>query len=156
MTKDEILAALPKLTRPDLEAVHAVTNGLLAGRLSNVATPASPLAVSTFEALSAALNVTTGLHLVPSSINKRFHAQLPELASFLDANFDGWQDQKVSQQAFLRFLFNRLRDDLLTINIKPTYVSMINNFSRIPRLIEYDFPGYLSSGMGRLILKQFM
>ncbi len=155
MTKDEILAALPKLSPADLEAVAAMAGALLGARTAALPGPAATLAAVTFGALSGALNLTAGYASMPPSVQASFNKQMPGMVEFFNANFKGWDDNKVGQQAFLRMMFEALRDYLRAGEIKPTYKSMINIMPHMGRAFDNLFPGYLEAGATSIIMARF-
>ncbi len=156
MTKDQLLSALPSLTRPELEQVAAVAASLLGGRIANVAVPASPLAAPIFEALSVAANATVTLeNLSGTTAGKGFAKYLPAVTKFLDAHFEGWAYNKLVQSAFLSMLMELLRDDLKERGVKPTLGVMVNNLGRLPEVFDNAYPGYLEARMGGLVLQHF-
>lgn len=155
MTKDEILAALPKLKRADLEAVAAMAGALLGGRISNVDAPATTLTATCWQALSDALNLTAGYANVPPAVRASFDKQLPNTIEFFNTNFKGWDDNQLGQLAFLRMMFEALRDYLKAGEIKPTYKSMINSMPHMGRAFDNLFPGYLEAGATSIIMARF-
>lgn len=156
MTKDEILAALPLLPRPDLEAIAAIAQSLLGGRLSNAAVTATPLAAPLFGALCDAVNATAALsNMTGTTTGKTFEKHLPGTTKFLDHHFKGWDDNKLVQLAFLRMLTELLRDDLKERGVTPSLGILISNLGRLPEVFDNGYPGYLEAGMGSLILKHF-
>lgn len=155
MTKEQILASLPKLTRPDLEAVHAVAGSLLGGRVSNVGAGASPVAVTVFDALVTTLGVFTTLATYTPVVTRQFEKRLPALEAFLGEKINLWKEGKVTQMAFLRMIFGLLADDLKNRGVVPTVGIMIVNMGRIPEVFDDAFPGYIESNMAAVILKRF-
>lgn len=155
MTKDDILAALPKLTRPDLEAVQAVCTSLLGGRTGHVAAGATTLAAGIFEALTGALNVSMSYSNLPTATERQFRQKLPTFTSFLDKSFEGWNKNKVSQLAFLKMLFELLIADLRKRGAQPTIGIMVVNLNRMPEVFNDAFPGYIDAGLAKLVLKNF-
>lgn len=156
MTKDEVLAALPKLDRAGLEAVAAVTASLLAAHTAAPNGPAAPLAAMCFNALGAALNVTLSLQNAPATTQAAFNKRLPDTIEFFNNHFKGWDANKVGQTAFLMMMFEALRDYLIRIGIKPNFGTMINNMPHLARAFDDMFPSYIENGMGDLIIKRIM
>jgi len=152
MTKDEILAALPKLKQADLEAVHALAGHLLGLVPANAAQGGGPA----FDALVTALGLSMAYQtLMGTKAGQIFNKRVPELVKYLDSHFAGWDDNKLSQLAFLQFLYGLIITDLKERNVTASVGMVISNMSRIPELLENAFPGYLRSGMGEVILRQF-
>jgi hypothetical protein len=157
MKKDSILAALPKLKPDDLKQVHAVAASLLAA-LGKPADAALSVGYDTglaiFDALVSAAGVTATMQSLPVSLVQRFDRQWPALVTFLDANFKGWNDNKVSRAAFLRHLFDLIQKEV-RVHTKPTPLTMINNMHRLPEVLDKAYPNYLKSGLGHLIISRF-
>lgn len=150
--KDEILAALPKLTQSELEVVHG-----LSGHLLGVARlPVTGTAQAIINALLTATGQPTGyLNPLAATQWKAFEARVANLTLFLNQHFKGWDDNKITQLAFLTMLFQLLTDDLKRHGVKPTLGVMLINLKRIPQIFDDAFPDYLESGMGHVILSKF-
>ena len=156
MSKDAVLALLPKLKPAELEAVIAVANNLLSRAYTGAnAGPATPLAALTIEAIGAAIGLTGGHANLPPKVIAALDRRLPDMTAFFNAHFEGWDSNKVGQQAFLRMLFDGLRDDLLRRGIKPNYTTMINNLPQLRRVIDGLFPGYIDGGATGLLMRRF-
>lgn len=156
MNKDAVLATLPTLTRPELEQVHAIATTLLGGRTGNVAPAASPLAGALLAAVSEAVNATvTPSNLQGTASGRHFEKHLPSAIKFLNGHFEGWQDNKLVQTAFLSMLMELLRDDLKERGVTPSIGIMISNLTRLPEVFENAYPGYLEAGMGLVVLNHF-
>lgn len=156
LTKEQILGALPKLERPDLEAIHAVTGSLLGAATGVLTKPASPLALTTFAALAGAVaSPMPYASFNATSAARKFDAYLPDMTAFLNVQFSGWDKNKVSQQAFLTMLFGLLADDLKSRGVAPTLGIMVVNLKRLPEVFDNAFPNYREAGLGKMILKRF-
>lgn len=156
MTKDEIIAALPSLTRPDLEQIHALASSLLGGHLGNVAGPAPTLAGPLIEALGGAINAAMPLsNLTGTTTGKTFQKHLPAVGKFLDAHFNGWSTNKLTQTAFLHMLMGLLRDDLKERGVTPSLGIMVSNLGRLPEIFDNAYPQYLEAGLGDMVLRHF-
>jgi len=153
MTKSELLAALPKLAHADLAAVHAMAEHLLGAAVAAQKQPASTLAPLLFEAMGAALCLTARHENMPDTVQAKLNKQIPLVEEFLAQTFPG--KSKTALTALLRMLMELLKADLIRIEIKPTYNSMINNLHRLPDVFENSFPGYLESGLGHLVVDKF-
>lgn len=156
--KDDILAALPTLSKADLEAIYAMTAHLLQGgsqgAVSNGATPDAPLL---FEALSGQLNALAGWPYVASTKQgKLLQQRAPEVTKFLSKHFKGWDKNKITQLAIMQLMLNLLRDDLKERGVQPSFGIMVTNLNRLPEVFSNAFPGYLESGMGPLLLKNLL
>ena len=154
--KEQILAILPKLSKDDLAAVHLMAGHLLGAATGGSNDGAGTVGQAVFNALSAAL----GLPISYQSFNltsaaKQYDKKLPELLKFLNGSFEGWDKNKVTQEAFLRMLFGLLADDLKEREVTPSIGIMISNMSRMPEVFDSSFPLYRESGLGKVILKKF-
>lgn len=155
MTKDKILAALPKLERVDLEAVHAIAGSLLAGATGPSNSAAVPLAPMVFDALVTAIGATMPYSSYSPTATRQFEKRVPDLIKFLDTHFTGWDRNKVAQIAVLRMLFGLIADDLRGRGVKPNIGTMVVNMGRIADVFDGAFPGYLESGIASVVLKNF-
>lgn len=153
LTTNQILAGLPKLAPNDLKAIIATAQTLLAAQSGPHAAPAGTLAATAFDALSIALGATASPSMLPASLIKRFEGRLVDFKASLDRDFRGWDVNKIRQKAFLVRLFELLRDHLRTINVKPTYATMINTMPRMSEVFDAAFPDYRASGLAHLVLK---
>jgi hypothetical protein len=157
VTKEQILAALPNLNKAELRAVHATAGHLLGatgGADASIAAPGSVGAII-FEALSGALCASMPYASLPTATARQFEGRVPGFVAFLDANFAGWNKNKVGQLAFLRMMFHLIKDDLNERKVKPTIGVVIVHMSRMYEVFENAFPNYLSNGLGPMILKNF-
>lgn len=154
ISKSDILGALPKLSRGDLEAVHAMASHLL-GATAAPATAGGTLGGAVFDALVAALGASMAYSRYSPTASRQFEKKLPDLTKFLDQHFEGWNQNKVSQLAFLKMLFSLLADDLKERGVAPTIGIMVTNIPRLSEVFNNAFPGYLANGLGSMILKNF-
>lgn len=156
MTKDAILTTLPKLSLEDLTVIHAVASKLISGHTAPKNEAAGTLAALFFEALSGPLCVTQPYsNLAGTKWGKQFEKKVPDLGKWLDQHFAGWSDNKVSQLAFLQMLFTMLANDLKRRNLPRSLAMAVTNLEQIPRIFENGYPGYLESGLGKLVLSHF-
>jgi len=154
MNKDSILAALPTLTRADLEAVHATAASLLGARGAMVASTATSPAADLFEALSGHLNVTAAYATVAGTKpGKLLIKNAPAAYKFFNAHFPGWDESRVTKLAFLHMFADLLVSDLKERGVTPTFGIIVANLIRLPEVFENAFPGYLENGMGHLVVK---
>lgn len=156
MTKDDVLAALPSFELEDLTVIHAITAKLIQGRTAPLALTAGTLPALAFQALSGPLNVTQSYQNVAGGKwGKQFEAKIENLGKWLDLHFDGWSVNKITQLAFLQWLFTLLSNDLKRRNLPRSLAMVVTNLEQIPRIIENAYPGYLQAGLGKLILSHF-
>jgi hypothetical protein len=152
MDKDEILRALPKLPKADLEAIHALAGHLLGPANGGLGEQGQAV----FDALAASLGLTASYASMAASKPARLFIQrLPAFVAFVGKNFPGWDDTKVGQQAFLRMLFGLIITDLNKRNVTASFGMVVSNMGRLPEIIESAFPDYLKSGLGKIILEKF-
>lgn len=155
MTKDQILTALPRLSRPELEAVQAVATSLLGGRVSNLPSKASQTAEVLFDALAATVSHPVPYSSLPPHLASRFDRHVPNLIVFFDLHFKGWDSHKMVQTGFLRMIFSLIAAHLKEYGVTPSIAMLINNLPRIYEIVDNAFPGYLENNMGYMILKMF-
>jgi hypothetical protein len=155
MSKDTILAALPKLSLADLAIVHAVASQLMgaAGALSEPGATTPQQTV--FDALTATLG--TAAHYQTwrvTTAGKKFDKDVPTLLTWLAQHFKGWDENRIKEQAFLRMLFGLVIANAGTRDYQLTLAQAAVSLGTMPFLFEEAFPGYLKSGLGFLILKK--
>lgn len=156
VTKGQILEILPKLTRTDLEQVHATAGSLLGGATGAAESGPTGVAEVTFNALVTALGLSMPYSALPTDIARRFKNAVPPLVKFLDSNFPGWASNKITQLAFLRMLFGLLVDDLKGRGVTPRIGMIVVNMVRLPEVFNAAFPDYLEAGLGGIILNQYV
>src|SRR6202012_5572257 len=127
ITKTDILGALPKLSKADLEAVHAMAGHLLGGATGAIAKPLPPYPQAVFDALTATLGLAVAYETIGPQWQKRFLAQMRGLFNFLDMNFPTWAKKKIVQKAFLREMFSWLERDLKSSGVSLTLGVMIKH-----------------------------
>lgn len=156
MTKDQILAALPALSPEEQAVIASVASHLSKGRIGALDRPATTLAATCFEALSAALNSPVPYAtFAASKWGRAFDINVPTLGKWFDDKLPGWDKNKVGQMALLRMLFELLSEDLLKRKLPTNMGTMVSNLGQIPRIFNQAFPDYIESGMGPFILKKF-
>lgn len=152
MIKDEILAALPKLSRAELEVIH----GLAGHLLGTSGLPLTGAGQTVLNALLTAIGQPAGyFDVIAASQRRSFEARVGNLTKFLNENFDGWAENKLTEQAFLTELFRLLVTDLKNRGVKPSLGVMLLNIRRIPEVFDNAFPGYRESGLGKVVLEAF-
>ena len=158
MTKDQILAALPKLGQNDLKAIKAVIEAILNG--PQMATGAlNEFEGRCYEALRDCLT-SRGLIAPPfASINsttygKAFRDNSIDFITYLNLNFPTVLKNRVSSVAMMRFALDLLADDLTKKEIPVTVGSMAVNMLRIGQVLRAAFPGYFEAGMQHLIARR--
>ena len=158
MTKDEILASLPKLSKADLQAIITVAGSLIGrptndptGVLGNEATLASQIG---FNALAAALGQHSTLAMLPATQRQKFERNLIPLTKFLDTIFAAprWDKNRITKLAVLQYMFNLLASELHRMKVTVSFNSMIVNMGRIPVAFDTQFPGYRAAGVSTLVL----
>jgi hypothetical protein len=154
MLRDQILSALPKLSKADLIAIHGAASHIL-GATAAPQGEATPQARSIFSALQATLGASISIPAATSTLGQHFYKKLPTVIGFLDMQFKGWDTNKITEAAFLRMLFGLLANDLTRRGIKPSLGVMVVHLHRLSEVFGNSFPGYIEAGLGKMILKQF-
>lgn len=156
MTKEQILGALPKLEKADLESIHAMCGHLIGAATGANGSKGTELGQTFFEALVALLGLPWGYQsLADTQWGRRFETKIKLTKNFLDKDFQGWDANKVGQQAFVRMLFELLIDDLKGRGVTPSLGVVSQNLQRLPEVFDNAFPDYRASGMGDMVLKRF-
>ena len=156
VTKGQILASLPKLSHAELQEISAVIGHLLTAGAAVPIDEANPQVALSFDALSAALKLTAPLSSLPPALAVKLAKQADPLWVFSHQHFEGWDDNKLKQIAFLRLMFKLLKDDLTRIGIKPTYTTMVHNMHRMPEVFDSAYPGYRDAGLAYIILNRLI
>lgn len=155
MTKDQILAALPKLSQADLGIIIAAAMHLQAATGTQANQPAG-LGHAIFNALGATVGAFVPYEsFAVTKTARQLEIRLPDLEKFLNKEFPGWDVNKLTQTAFLRMLVNLIANDLTGRGVKPTFGSVVINLHRLPDIFDDAFPHYLINGLGPLVLKNF-
>lgn len=149
MTRDDILAALPKLTRNDLLALQGVILSLLgASKPDDLSHPSLKLYSALTAICGASVPYATFLL---SNHGKLFKKNTPAVMEFIAATFPNLKT-KVEEQAVMRLVLGLVVDDLAArLRAKPSMGMVASNLPRIPELFENAYPGYLESGLAHLI-----
>lgn len=147
MTKNQVLAALPKLTKADLATVRAAVDHLL-GPQQGATLTAPPL----FNALAGLIgNRVTYQAFTTMGAYKHWAKNVTTVDEFITEHFP--DTSKVLSAALLRFLMELIVDDLKGRKVPATLGSITVNLGRLPEIFESAFPGYLESGAAHLIVK---
>jgi len=157
LTKDQVLAALPGLTKPDLKAIQAVIAGLLGEPSLGPATaPNEPIAWL-YDAitlhLGARQNYQTFLQTAPG---KQFSKNAPVAISFIASNFQGVLDNRVKAQALMRYLGSLLFADLKAQKVPITRRTVMANIHRLGDVFNNAFPDYTKAGIGMMVMKTLL
>lgn len=156
MNKNQILAALPKLSQADLAELAAVISHLQ-NKARTAGKPEGAITVPQllFDALAATVGASMRLQNLPPPLLKKLNTQAGPLKQFLDTDFKGWDENKLTQTAFLTFLMSLLTNMLTAYGTKPSVRTMILNLDKLPKAFDEEFPDYRLSGMGHMVLRRF-
>lgn len=156
VTKADILTALPKLTGAELAEVAAVIGHLQnKGRSGARPEGAATVPELLFNALAATVGASMSRQNLPAPLAKKLASHAGPVKQFLDADFAGWDSNKLTQQAFLTFLMSLLTNMLTAYETKPSVRTMILNLDKLPKAFDREFPDYRLSKMGHMVLKRF-
>lgn len=147
MRVDEVLAALPKLSQPELASVRAALEHLLVHQVDELDTT-SPLYIAMSELLGVGLSFRD-FHNAQSYSTWRKVA--PKVVAFMEATFP--HTTKVTKFAMMTFMLEALMDDLKGRGVPLTLSTVTVNLARLPALFDQEFPGYRESGKAHLVLK---
>jgi hypothetical protein len=77
-----------------------------------------------------------------------FQRKVPAVRTFIAQVGD-----KTQQRALLRVALKQLHKDMMERRIAISYLSYLNEFHRIPGIINREFPGYAEAGFMQLIIR---
>lgn len=141
----DIIKQLPGLEQQDLKALKATIEELLHKR-DNEAEP--PL----YDVLRRVIGTVAPYSVFQATgAYKQWRKHADYAAAFIAKNFP--DASKVQRQALMTFVVKALVMDLRGRNVPITVGSMVKNLGRFAQVWETEFPGYLESGMGAMILK---
>lgn len=151
--KDEIIAALPGLSKADLTAIKAVVGALL-----DKGVPKVPLATNNpqawlFEALRATV---TSPHHMTTTAQKAFNKNAPIALAFIAGAFDGVLANRAKAQALMRYLLGLLVEQMKRQKILVTQSSVAINLHRLERAFDDAFPDYTRAGVGMLVMRSLL
>lgn len=151
VTKDTILAALPKLQPSELTEINLVVRHLL-GLQAATEIDKDPVVLRWFDAMTAALGVKLNYSSFTPTSGHRFLVRYAPLAeSFLCEVFPASQESKVMAHGLSRFLVGLLIDDLKERRIPISIGTLATHLIRIPAAFENSFPDYRASNLAHLI-----
>jgi hypothetical protein len=140
----ELIAKLPSLSQQDLRTLKAAIEHLL-----TKTTESEP---TLYDAMRKVLGDVPHYDIFKKSnvyAIWRKHNDYAEM--FIAKNFP--EATKVQRLALMTFTVRALVNDLKSRDVPITVGSVAKNLGRFAAMFEGQFPGYLSSGMGPLILK---
>lgn len=147
MTKDDIIAVLPKLPAGELKTLRAVIDRLLSQNAPTAA-PDGPERWL-FDAIAGALGVRLPWPVfVQGPTFKTFETHSASFIDFLHENNPG---SKVASMAFTQLLIELIIKDLRNRDAPITLGSVCSNLSRVQEVFEGAFPGYIRSNVVSLI-----
>ena len=152
LTKSQILGALPLLSQDELREIGMVCTSLGGGSVApkfHYTTSGNEVAI--YDAMASVLGAAVPLASLPERTQQRFAQKVPSLLGFFDTELKGWDSNRIAQKSFLLEMMDLLRSDIKSLEITPTFNTMINNFHRMYQVFDHAFPGYRESGMVQLI-----
>jgi hypothetical protein len=143
MTRDQIMAALPELSKADLTVLQAVINGLI-GPSNDLKGPRAYL----IEALGV-----NKLNPVSNPQKAAFNKHAPAAIKFMEEQFPEPMNNRTTAIALWRYVIKLLVDDLKGMGyVIISAKSVCLNLHRIPEVFEKAFPGYGKGAAAMLIL----
>jgi hypothetical protein len=137
MSKDRVLALLPKLKRDELQEVRAVLNNLLSQN-----TP-----ITNVELWLDAIKVVLGVGFIVKTRTPKKHFDTAE--EFLKRVLP--EHRRVNLMAGRQRLVSLLANDLKKRKVNPTVGIIIANLGRLPEVFDNAYPGYRDSGLAWMI-----
>lgn len=152
MTRDKILAELPKLDKSALKGILTVIQGLLGDTVTHEPDDATKWL---YEALCGVLGITyTSTGTLPRP--KGFAKNAPVAIAFMNNTFQGAMTNRVKAIGLMRYLLGLLSDDLKRQQVPVTRNTLANNLGRLPEVFENSFPHYHKSGVANLVMQAIL
>lgn len=157
MKADDIIKVLPDLTEDDLKKVRDTISFLLGSEGSG---PDVVITAEEEELLDAMQKVIVSENIAPmfnyrifkgSKYFKDWRVKIKGLANFVEKHFG--KLSKVDRLGVYVLMYSILVNDLRQRNIPVSIGSITNNSNRLAETLNAEFPDYLNSGLGRVILK---
>ena len=154
VSKDQILGSLPTLTKADLQALQTVIGGLLGNGATKQAPNPNDPQVWLFEALAATLHLRQSYYpaFMASPVGKTFNKNAPVALGFMTDVFEVAMGSKTSAIGLMRYLLGLLVADLKVKKVPVTRNSIVSNLIRLPEVFENAYPGYIQSGVAKLVM----
>mgnify|MGYP001585781793 CR=1 FL=1 len=148
VTKDHILAALPRLSMTDLRDINAVSARLLEPHAA-LDTPkrTDDPHMWVFEAVKN--TVGTGQTSGP----KHFHAKATEFLKFVDENFPKALKNRASGSSVILMLVQLIADDMKQRGVPRSMGTLTLHLSRVTEVFDDAFPGYRQAKLAHLLYK---
>lgn len=143
ITKDQILAALPALSKADNAAIAAMAADL-AGKADK---PPEGPETWLYEAAQA---------LLGQPLNKGYRRKNKIALEFIGRTFAPALTNRTTGLAVMRYLLMLLEDDLETIKVPVTGSTMASHMDRLEQVFHKNFPGYGNDKAAKLILASIL
>lgn len=149
LTAEQIIAALPSLSRQGRLAVRAACDTLLQGKST-----LDKDAFTLYEIIAKGVGSSMPWARVPAALQAALAAARPGLQAFIDETWPG--QSKVHNIMITRNLLAQLAGDLHERQIPVTVATIIRHIGRIQDVFDSAYPKYRQAGLARLILKQWI
>lgn len=149
LTAEQIISALPSLSRQDRLAVRASCDTLLQGKST-----LDRDAIALYEIIAKGVGSSMPWGRLPAALQATLVAARPGLQTFIDETWPG--QSKVHNIMITKQLLTQLAGDLHTRQIPVSVATVIRHLGRIQDVFDDAFPGYRKAGLAGLILKQWM
>ena len=151
MTKDDIVATLPKLNEKELQEVIALAISLLNKEADD----------STAELWFSAICAETGSQQSYESIKKGsigsfLRDQADSAEALINELLDPASSTVTTQMAIRRSLIGLLIADLKSRNLPVTRGMLAKHMARLAEVLDHAFPDYRKNGMAPLLGKQLL
>lgn len=149
MTRDQIIAALPRLSKADLQAVRGAADKLLgAGGTAS----GGPETVA-YGALCDLLGANQPWGRLPEKWQKLWRTNWPPFYAFLTATFPESLENKVLNVSLMKLVFETMVDDLKERGVPVSVGAVITNMPRVEAAFDTAFPGYRQAGLSGMIVR---
>lgn len=149
LTAEQIIAALPSLSRQDRLAVRAACDTLLQGKST-----LNKEAFTLYEIIAKGVGSSMPWARVPAALQSALAAAQPGLQAFIDQTWPG--QSRVHNIMITQRLLAQLAGDLHERQIPVSVATIIRNLGRIQDVFDDAYPKYRQAGLAGLILKQWM
>jgi hypothetical protein len=150
-----IIAALPRLTKSDLEAIHSRIGFLTNGKVKDELQQEVLETYSAIEKVSRSIGTGGIPPLRTFSKSKyftKFCSDAGIVSDFIEEEFA--PKMKLDKLKALQLVVSAVARRLTRDEIPVTYMTLVKNIGRAPQIIDEQFPGYRGCGLLKVLLSR--